>query len=160
MILVYKVIMALKFELIERNIQPTLSIRTTATVEDLPTVLGNAYQKIMNYLSEIGEYPSDAPFVAYYNMDMEHLDIEIGFPVKNQLPTRNYIESKELPSGTYVQCIHVGPYNKMETTYNALMEWMCENKYEPSGISYEFYLNDPSEVIEEKLETRIMILLA
>jgi effector-binding domain-containing protein len=160
MILVYKVIMDLKFELIERNIQPTLSIRTTASVEDLPTVLGNAYQKIMNYLSEIGEYPSDAPFVAYYNMDMEHLDIEIGFPVKNQLPTRNYIESSELPSGTYVQCIHIGPYSELKATYNSLMKWMGENQHEWSGVAYEFYLNDPSEVIEEKLETRIMILLA
>ena len=148
-----------KFKLVEKEIQPTLSIRTTAAVEDLPIVLSKAYGKIMNYLSEIGEYPSDAPFVAYYNMDMKNLDIEIGFPVKQKLPLRNYIEPSVLPKGTYAQCIHVGPYSEIGSAYDALMEWMDANEYRSNGVAYEFYLNDPDNVPEEKLETRIMFLI-
>lgn len=148
-----------KFEVIEKKLQHALSIRTTAAVEDLPTVLSKAYGKIMNYLAEIGENPSDAPFVAYYNMDMRNLDIEIGFPVKQKLPTKNYIESSELPEGRYVQCIHVGPYNTMESTYTALMEWMNDNEYKSNGVAYEFYLNDPESVPEHELMTRIMFLV-
>jgi len=148
-----------KFELIEKEPQPALSIRTTAAIEDLPTVLEKAYKRIMDYLSEIGEHPSDAPFAAYYNMDMKNLDIEIGLPVKRKLPMKNYIEASELPRGTYVQCIHVGPYSTMESTYSKLMEWMNANEYKSNGVAYEFYLNDPENVPDEKLKTRIMFLV-
>lgn len=152
--------MNLNFEIVEMKAKPALSIRTISSVANLPMVLGSAYQKIMEHLNSIGEYPSDAPFVAYYNMDMERLDIDVGFPVSRKLPEKEDIKAIELPGGRYVRCIHTGPYSAMEDTYNALMKWMEERHLEAAGTVYEFYLNSPETVPEEKLETRIMFLLA
>ena len=77
--------MSYKCELNEQATQPALSIRTRTPVQDIPQVLGKAYGAIAQYLGELGEQPVGPPFAAYYNMDMQNLDIEIGFPaaVKN-----------------------------------------------------------------------------
>jgi len=103
--------MQYKIELQEQPAQPVLSVRARAAVGDLPQVLGNAYGAIMLYLGELGIHPSGAPFVAYYNMDMQNLDIEIGFPVSDILPEKNDIKTGEIPAGKQVSCIHKGPYS-------------------------------------------------
>ena len=86
-----------KCELIERSAQPTLSIRTRAAVQDIPKVLGPAYGKIMQHMGELGGTPGGAPFVAYYNMDMQDLDMEIGFPVLSTLPGRAEVAGRANP---------------------------------------------------------------
>ncbi|KJS11511.1 MAG: transcriptional regulator [Desulfotomaculum sp. BICA1-6] len=148
--------MEYNIELLEQPAQSVLSIRTRAAVGDLPQVLGNAFGAIMLYLGEIGEHPLGAPFVAYYNMDMQNLDIEIGFPVPGMLPGKNEIKPSEIPAGKQVSCIHKGPYNQLEPAYNAVLQWIGENGYTATGTAYEFYLNDPGKTPESELLTKIV----
>ena len=54
-----------------------------------------AVLEIAQYLAEQSEQPAGAPFVAYYNMDMQNLDVEIGFPVTACLPVE--VRSKAAP---------------------------------------------------------------
>lgn len=145
-----------RVELEQQPAQKALSIRTRAAVSDLPQVVGQAYGSIMQYLSETGENPSGAPFVAYYNMDMQDLDIEAGFPVLKALPGKDKVRLSEVPAGKYAACMHIGPYSKVEFAYNALTKWVDENGHTPTGVSYEFYLNDPAVTPEDQLQTRIM----
>ncbi|HWP97956.1 MAG TPA: GyrI-like domain-containing protein [Syntrophomonadaceae bacterium] len=151
--------MLYRCELIEQPAQKVVSIRTRTPVYNLPQVMGIAYHSIMQYLSEIAEYPSGVPFAAYYNMDMQDLDVEIGFPVAKTLEGNSEIKPGEIPAGQHASCIHVGPYSQVEPAYQALTQWMNESGHTPSGIAYEFYLNDPAETPENELQTRIMFSL-
>ena len=73
------------FEILQKREQPTLFIRTKTKVENLPGLIGESYGKMAAYLEEIGEYMSEVPYVAYYNMDMQNLDVDIGFPESEML---------------------------------------------------------------------------
>jgi effector-binding domain-containing protein len=148
--------MQYQIELTEQPALMVLLIRTRAAVGDLPQVLGKAYGSIMQYLGELGENPSGAPFVAYYNMDMQDLDLEIGFPVSSALTGKNEIKPGEIPAGKQVSCTHKGPYAQVGPAYNALMQWVKQNGYTPTGTAYEFYLNDPTTTPENELLTKIM----
>jgi effector-binding domain-containing protein len=139
----------------EQSSQPTLAIRTRASVDDLSRVLGQAYETIAQYVGELGGQFGGPPYVAYYNEDMENLDIEIGFPVARELPGRGDIQAREIPGGKVATCLHVGPYSGIEPAYRALSQWMAEKGYEPTGVAYEFYLNDPQETPPEELRTQI-----
>ncbi len=77
--------MSYQCELVNRSTQPTLTIRTRTAVQNLPQVLGPAYGAILQYAGQLGVQPCGAPFVAYHNMDMQDLDIEIGFPFAQEL---------------------------------------------------------------------------
>lgn len=140
----------------EQPTQLTLSIRTRAAVQDLPQVLGKAFGAIAQYLGELGRQPAGPPFVAYHNMDMQDLDVEIGFPVPGKLPGRDDIKASEIPGGRAATCLYVGPYSDIGPAYNALSQWMKENGHEPTGVAYEMYLDDPDQTPPEELKTQIL----
>jgi len=148
--------MSYQCQIIDQPVQPVASIRTHAAVENLPQVLGQAYGSVAQYLSQIGSYPMGEPFAAYYNMDMQNLDLEIGFPVAKAIPGKDTVQPGEIPGGKAVVCMHKGPYDKIAAAYEAMDKWIKDNQVEPSGVCYEFYLNDPQQTPPEALETRIM----
>lgn len=147
--------MEYQIELTDQPGQPVLSMRTRTSVRNLPQELGKAYGAIIQYLNEIGEKPLEA-FAAYYNLDMENLDVEMGFLVPKPLPGKGEIKAGEIPAGKQVSCMHKGPYQKMDTAYNAITQWINENGHTPTGVSYEFYYNSPMEVPESELLTKIV----
>ena len=148
--------MAYKCEVKDQVAQPTLSIRTRTAVEALPEVMGQAYGMIAQYLGSLGEQPAGPPFAAYYNMDMQDLDVEIGFPVSREIAGRGDIQAGELPGGRIATCLHVGPYGEIAAAYNALSEWVEAEGHEASGLAYEMYLNDPGQTPPEALMTQIV----
>lgn len=137
--------MTYQCEVKEQPVQKTLSIRIRAAVQDLPRVFEEGYGTIAQYLGELGEQPIGPPFAAYYNMDMDDLDVELGFPVARTLPGRAQIKAGEIPGGRVATCLHIGPYSEMEPAYTALTDWVKDNGYEATGVVYELYLNDPRE---------------
>jgi effector-binding domain-containing protein len=109
----------------------------------------------MQYLTETGQIPTGMPFATYYNMDMQHMDVEAGFPVAEALPARGEIQPSLIPGGKFISTIHVGPYDSIEPAYNALAEWANQNGVEPTGIAYEYYLNDPTQDPPVPAETEV-----
>lgn len=149
--------MAHRCELVELAARPTLVVRTRTAVERLPEVLGPAWGTIMAHAGKTGDAPSDAPFVAYHTFDMTDLDVEIGFTFVRHLEGEGEVQASAIAEGRAAQSIHVGPYQSLRSTYQALEAWMKEQGLEPNGPAYEFYLNDPQDTPEDALETRVLI---
>lgn len=148
--------MTYQCQLIDRPTQPTLVIRTRASVQMMPQVLGQAWGAILQHAGQSGVQPSGPPFVAYHNMDMQDLDLEIGFPFAQQLKGEGEVLAGEIPGGKAAECLHVGPYDQLGATYGALQQWMTANGYTPSGAAYEFYLNDPQSTPAAELRTQVV----
>ena len=143
-------------ELLNRSLQPTLAIRTRTAVQNLPQVVGQAYGAILQYVEPLGVQPCGAPFVAYYNMNMQDLDIEIGFPFAQALAGQGDIQAGEIPGGKAVTCVHTGPYDQVRDAYEALQEWFESHNDIPTGVAYEFYLNDPQTTPLSELQTQVV----
>ena len=143
-------------QLLDRPAQPALVIRTRASVQMMPQVLGQAWGAIMQHAGRSGVHPSGPPFVAYHNMDMQDLDLEIGFPFAQQLKGEGEVLAGEIPAGKAAECLHVGPYDQLGAAYDALQQWMTANGYTPSGVAYEFYLNDPQSTPAAELQTQVV----
>lgn len=144
-------------ELKDLPTQPILSVRRRTPVQSLPNVIGEAYQAIAQYLANHGEQPAGPPFAAYYNTDMQYLDVELGFTVTKSIPGDHDITSSKLPGGKAAMAVHIGPYCDVEPTYDALMQWIKDNGYEWTGVAYEFYLNDPNDTQAAELQTEIFL---
>lgn len=136
--------------------QPVLSIRTRSSVVSLPKVLGKAFEQLEIRLKDLGEEPAGVPFVAYYNMNMLNLDIEIGFPVKKLLEGNSEIKASTQPAGKYAMTLHQGSYGKIRPAYNALKKKVKEEGYQSTGVAYEYYLNEPANTRQEDLLTQVV----
>ncbi len=143
-------------EVREQDAQPTLVVRTRTTIKDLPMRMGEAYGKIGQYLGVLNEAPAGPPFAAYYNDDMQDLDVAIGFPVARALEGRDEIQAGEMPTGKIATCVHTGPYSEVGAAYDALSAWTADQGLEPTGVAIEIYLNDPQTTPPEDLQTQII----
>ncbi len=143
-------------ELVERPVQPTLAVRTRCSVKALPQVLGPAWGAIMQYAGRKGVQPAGPPYVAYHNIDMQDLDLEIGFPFSEKLAGEGEILAGETPAGKAAMRLHVGPYDQIAQAYEALQKWIVTNGYAPTGVAYEFYLNDPRATAPADLQTQVL----
>lgn len=148
-----------QFEIAQQPEQPVLSIRTRTAVGKLPQEIGKAYQAIAEYLQEIGQPPQSAPFTAYYNMDMEDLDVEMGFPVSQPITGKGDINISSIPAGPQASCMYRGSYSGMAQAYDELTAKVNESGFTPTGVCYEFYYNAPGEVPESELLTKVVFLL-
>jgi effector-binding domain-containing protein len=142
-------------EIFEIPETPTLSIRTHSPVAGLPLLIGQSYGAIMQYLEELGEAMGGEPFVIYHNLDMENLDIELGFPVLKPLPAKGDIRPSILPVGPAARTLFTGPYADMGPAYEELTKFIEEKGREATGIAMEYYLTGPETPLE-KHQTRIV----
>ena len=91
--------MSVKCEKVQKPERHALVIHTRTPVEKLPQAIGSSYQKIGTLMGKHGEQPIDVPYVAYYNMDMQDLDVEIGFIVGRPLEGEGDVKALVYPAG-------------------------------------------------------------
>ena len=151
--------MSFVIEMVETQEQPILVLKTVTPVTEMPKILGKAFMDIVTHIIELGENPVGPAFVGYFNMDMERLELEIGFPVSKALPGKGDILAGHIPAGKQVSCMYKGPYMEMSPAYEEIQKWIKDNGYKPLGPVYEHYYNSPDEVPESELLTKIVFLV-
>ena len=62
-----------------------------------------------------------------------------------------------IESLTCVRTIHRGPYQKVGDTYKEIVDWAEANNVELADHTMENYINDPTTVAKEDIETLILI---
>lgn len=143
----------------------TMVVRLTTPVSELSTIMGRVYGAIWGRLQSQGLVSSGPPFALYHNMDMEALDVEIGFPIapgdveKARAATGQVgpdaVTLGTIPGGRVVTDIHTGSYETIGATYEAMSAYVGEQGLQPADWVYEFYLNSPQDTAPEDLKTEI-----
>lgn len=138
---------------------PALTIRAHTTMHDVEHLFNAGFREILDLLRTQGLTPVGPPFARYYNMDMNALDVEFGFPVSSSAGGSGRVSRSSTPSGKAASCIYIGPYAEVEPAYDALMKWTADNGLTLNGEAYEIYLNDPSVTPPDQLKTQVCLML-
>lgn len=84
---------------------------------------------------------------------------EIRSPIAGDVPFSGPDEHglgvKRLDAARVVSAVHKGPFDDVAETYEALVAWIVENRYEIIGPVEEVYLSDPQNVPPEELLTEV-----
>jgi len=121
----------------------SLAIRKTINfMQGFSDFADYSFDKIAKYLESINELSSGAPIVCFHNMDLENLDVEIGFPVAYPISGKDDITANVIPSQKVVSTIDLGAYEKQDPTLEEIFAWIQGNGYEMKGEIYYQYLND------------------
>lgn len=145
-----------KINLIEQPEQHVLSIRTTIHFNNYTNTAKETYAVIMEYAVCNGILLSGGPFVGYHNVDLENLDIEMGFPVAKPILGNDVIKGYTIPARKVVSGIFLGAYEDTDPLMYEIMQWIEEHGYEQQGVIYNYYLNDDNRNVNELL-TQIVV---
>ncbi|MDU5336409.1 GyrI-like domain-containing protein [Enterococcus sp.] len=132
--------------------QHLLTIRKTiAFFEEYAEFMGNAVDIIQRQIEKNGALPSSGPIVCFHNIDLDELDVEIGFVTPRRIDATDETHSVTLPIRTIATTIDRGTYEKQDPTLEALMKWIPEHGYETTGGIYYHYLNGEDQPQNEFL---------
>jgi effector-binding domain-containing protein len=85
------------------------------------------------------------------------MDVDFGVEIVRGFEPEGEVRPVETPAGDVAMAVHLGPYDRMKETHDAIHAWRAANNRAFAGTSWEIYgdwSDDPS-----KLETTIVYLL-
>jgi effector-binding domain-containing protein len=126
-----------------RDEQPTAVEHATLAVPEIGPWIGGALERVAKAAADQGVALAGMPFGRYHRVDDAGFEVEAGFPVAGAVLTEGDVVPSSLPAGEVAVAVHVGPYDAMEPTYEALLAWVAEHGGTPSGDAWEVYLSDP-----------------
>lgn len=145
------------FRIEERASQPTLTVRDQVAHAELPNLFDRAFGSIIERLSELGEEPTGPAFAYYHSLDMEHPDLEVGFPVARTLEDSGEIKSSALPGGVYCSTLYTGSYDGLPEAWAQTIAYATEQGHGLDEFAIEFYITNPAEVAPDQNQTEIVL---
>ena len=130
----------------------------TATVETAKDVLTAAYSSIGTFMASNKISMQGAPLTITTSHEGEPWAFNAGIPVdRNDVAAAGNIQSGTTYAGKAVQFMHVGPYEQLPDATKKAFGWLTLQAYKPAGGPIEEYVNDPTTVPPEQIQTRITI---
>ena len=124
--------------------QHTAVERATLAVAEIGPWIGGALERVAKAASDQGAAIVGFPYGRYHPVDGVGFEVEAGFPVSAPVLTEGDVVPSSLPDAEVVVAVHVGPYDAMEPTYQALLAWIAERGGVPDGDAWEVYSSDPT----------------
>jgi effector-binding domain-containing protein len=134
------------------NIVDTVSPKMTviyssdsaATFDRISLKLGKIYgTKLPEYIKKNSLKTAGAP-MAWYKKQKAPFFFEAGMPVNKagSKPVKG-VQIRQMNGGKALIVHFFGPFEMLPQGYDAVKEWMKENKKTAAGPSYEIYITDP-----------------
>jgi len=126
--------------------------------------INETFEKLGNIAGPAGLFNDPAvQMVGLYYDDPEttppdQLRSDAGLVVSKTTKLPAGLTEQRIPAGDYACTLHVGPYEALPDVWARFIgEWLPSSGYRvpDGGLSYELYLNDPSQVPREQLRTEL-----
>ena len=137
--------------------QPTAVVKGQVEFGQLPEFFGRAFTATMSAIERQGLRAMGPPFAYYPAAPTTVVTLEAGFPTSDVVEPEGKVVGFDLPGGTAVTTVHIGPYDAMEDTYSRMQTWMADHGYDPAPGMWEVFLTDSdTEPDPRRWRTRIV----
>ena len=119
----------------------------------------DGFKAVNGYLQKQGIKPAGPPMTIYTSTNDTSFQFRAAFPVaeppKNP-PTGDLAVDKTTP-GKAFKFIHRGSYDDMDTTYDAITNFLDEKQLDAKGLFIEQYVTDPITTPQDKLVVEVFV---
>jgi len=119
----------------------------------------DAFKTVNAFLAKQGIKPDGAPMTIYTSTDDSSFQFQAAVPVA-ELPTdppKGDIAAGKSPSGRAFKFVHRGSYDAMDSTYEAITNYLDDKQLEAKDLFIEEYVTDPVTTPEDKLVVNIFV---
>jgi effector-binding domain-containing protein len=125
--------------------QPYACMSATTIPREVGAALHRILLQVGQYLASSGFQSVGQPLARYYRYDREVVEMDAGIRVTGEAEGNGTVAIKELPGGEVAVGIHLGPYDTLKRTHDALAAWIAQEGRSPRGAPWEVYVTDPTE---------------
>lgn len=128
---------------------PTVAVRFTAPIVELPQRVPAALQEVMAEAGRARAPFAGPPFALYRSMGPGGVEVDVGVPLRAPIPDAALLAGRlhagELPAGRAAVALHVGAYDTIQVTYEGMQAWARQHGHTLGEVMWESYLSDPHE---------------
>jgi effector-binding domain-containing protein len=119
----------------------------------------DAFKTVNAFLSKQGIKPDGAPMTIYTSTDDSSFQFQAAVPVAEVPadPPKGDIAAGKSPAGRAFTFVHRGSYDSMDSTYEAITNYLDDKQLEAKDLFIEEYLTDPVSTAEDKLVVNIFV---
>ena len=121
--------------------------------------LVDAFKSLGEYLDKQGIKPTGAAMTIYTATDDKGFSFEAAMPIAAAPadPPKGDIATGPAPSGKMLKFVHRGSYDAMDSTYEAITNYLDDKHLEAQGLFIEEYVTDPLKTEEDKLVINVYV---
>jgi effector-binding domain-containing protein len=119
----------------------------------------DALKTVNGYLQKQGIKPAGPSMTIYTSTNDTSFDFQAAIPVAEppkDAPTGDLAVGKTA-AGRAFKFIHRGSYDDMDTTYDAITNFLDEKQLDAKGLFIEQYVTDPITTPQEKLVVEVFV---
>jgi effector-binding domain-containing protein len=134
-------------------------MKGSATWETAFETLIDAFKSINGYLEKQSIKSSGLPLAIYTQTDDTGFQYQVGVPIAEapKNPPRGDLAVAKSPGGKMLQFVHRGSYDAMDTTYEAITNYLDEKRLESEDMFIEEYVTDPLKTPEDNLVVNVYV---
>jgi effector-binding domain-containing protein len=113
----------------------------------------DGFKTVKAYMEKAGIVPSGPATTIYTATDDTSFSFQAAFPIAEapKDPPKGDIAIGKAPTGKALKFIHRGSYDSMDTTYEAITNYLDEKQLDAKDLFIEEYETDPVTTPEDKL---------
>jgi len=130
-----------------------------ATWDNAFETLIDAFKQLNTYLERQGLKPDGPAMTIYTSTDDTGFSFQAAIPLAEepQNPPRGDIAIGKSPAGHALKFVHHGSYDSMDTTYEAITNYLDEKRLEAKDLFIEEYASDPVTTPEDQLVITVLV---
>jgi len=125
--------------IIEARPRPLAAVRVTTVLSKWPSQFRNALDKVYEAVKAGKVRQSGHNVMVYHPREDGQVAIECGIETATEFERFGEVVYCETPSGMAVTTAHIGPYEQLGMSYNAITDWSRKNGHRLTGTCWEIY---------------------
>jgi effector-binding domain-containing protein len=121
--------------------------------------LVDAFKSLQDYLNKQDVKPAGPAMTVYTQTDDTGFSYQAGLPIAQvpKEPPKGDIEVGPAPSGKAIKFVHRGSYDAMDSTYEAITNFLDDKQLEAKDLFIEEYTTDPVKTSPDKLVVNVFV---
>jgi effector-binding domain-containing protein len=119
----------------------------------------DAFKSLNEYLVRQGIKPNGPAMTIYTQTDDTGFNFRAALPVAEppKDPPKGDIAVGQAPSGKALKFVHRGSYDAMDSTYEAITNYLDDKQLEAKDLFIEEYVSDPTTANQDKLVVNVLV---
>jgi len=146
-------------EEVSMTAKPILYLKGTATWDNAYESLVDAFKSVRAFIDREKLKADGPPLTIYLATDDTGFQFEAAIPIAEEPKTapRGDLAIGKSPEGKALKFVHRGSYDGMDTTYDAITNYLDQKGLEAKELFIEQYLTDPVSTPEDKLVIEVFV---
>ena len=135
--------------IVDASPSPIAVVRVTTLLSTWPREFMHTLDKVYAAVKAGHVRQSGQNVMVYRPRDSRLVDIECGVETPARFEPIGEVVYSETPSGLAVSTAHIGPYQQLGMSHNAVIDWSRQNGHPLTGTCWEIYGDwneDPSKL--------------